>query len=134
MTNINTNLTNLTKLNTNINTTTAQPTSPTSTSPAEARLLRLYGPIGTPARRFAANLKSERKYFDSGDYALSKAGRGDGVDLGAVGVLHPLPEMIPHPQPVRKQSMSCTGETGAQGQGLTGVQRRKSSLSGFNVV
>ncbi|KAK0657988.1 hypothetical protein B0T16DRAFT_70902 [Cercophora newfieldiana] len=79
--------------------------SPSPTSPSShdqettARLLHRYG-LGTlpsPPRRFAHHLKSERKYFDSGDYALSKAGRGDGVDLGAVGVLHPEPEGIPHP-------------------------------------
>jgi hypothetical protein len=115
----------------NINTTqpttptTPLSTSPASTSPTDSRLLRLYGHLPTPPRRFAAHLKSERKYFDSGDYALSKAGRGDGVDLGAVGVLHPAPEMIPHPHPTRP---SQAGETGAQGQGLMGMQRRKSSL------
>ncbi len=44
---------------------------------------------------FAKHLK-ERKYFDSGDYAMSKAGKGDSVDTGAVGSQHPVPENIPH--------------------------------------
>ncbi|KAJ2159153.1 hypothetical protein GGF46_003241 [Coemansia sp. RSA 552] len=34
----------------------------------------------------------ERKYFDSGDYALSKAGKG----VDAVGADHPSPDSIPH--------------------------------------
>lgn len=38
----------------------------------------------------------ERKYFDSGDYALSKAGKASSVDTGSVGSEHPLPENIPH--------------------------------------
>lgn len=61
----------------------------------------MYNLSNLPAhpRRFATHLRSERKYFDSGDYALSKAGRGDGVDLGAVGSEHPAPERIPHPNP-----------------------------------
>jgi hypothetical protein len=43
----------------------------------------------------AKHLK-ERKYFDSGDYALSKAGKASSVDTGSVGSQHPLPENIPH--------------------------------------
>jgi hypothetical protein len=43
----------------------------------------------------AKHLK-ERKYFDSGDYALSKAGKASSVDTGSVGSEHPLPENIPH--------------------------------------
>jgi hypothetical protein len=35
-----------------------------------------------------------RKYFDSGDYALSQAGKGSGV-----GTQHPSPENIPHSNP-----------------------------------
>jgi hypothetical protein len=44
---------------------------------------------------FQKHLK-ERKYFDSGDYAMSKAGKGDSVDAGSVGSQHPVPENIPH--------------------------------------
>ncbi|KAJ1672919.1 hypothetical protein EV182_006233 [Spiromyces aspiralis] len=36
--------------------------------------------------------KQGRKYFDSGDYAMSKAGKTDGT----VGDKHPSPENIPH--------------------------------------
>ncbi|KAK0631324.1 hypothetical protein B0T14DRAFT_559137 [Immersiella caudata] len=105
-----------------INTT---PVSPTNSNPLSPdRLLRLYGRLPTtPPRRFAAHLKSERKYFDSGDYAISKAGRGDGVNLGTVGVLHPTPEMIPHPLAAQ------SGVVGNDGEQMGGkMQRRKSSL------
>jgi hypothetical protein len=37
----------------------------------------------------------QRKYFDSGDYALSKAGKEATVGSG-----HPQPENIPHSIPV----------------------------------
>ena len=38
----------------------------------------------------------ERKYFDSGDYALSKAGKASDVGVTNIGSQHPLPENIPH--------------------------------------
>jgi hypothetical protein len=66
-----------------------------SLSPEEQRLFRLYGKLPSRSDHFAKHLK-DRKYFDSGDYAMSKAGKGDGVDAGAVGSEHPVPENIPH--------------------------------------
>lgn len=66
-----------------------------SLTPEEQRLFRLYGKLPSRSDHFAKHLK-DRKYFDSGDYAMSKAGKGDGVDAGAVGSQHPLPENIPH--------------------------------------
>ncbi|KAF9085693.1 hypothetical protein BGX27_003389 [Mortierella sp. AM989] len=41
------------------------------------------------------NVSQERKYFDSGDYALSKAGK----TTTPVGSQHPQPENIPHSNP-----------------------------------
>lgn len=38
----------------------------------------------------------ERKYFDSGDYALSKAGKASDTGVTQVGREHPVPENIPH--------------------------------------
>lgn len=38
----------------------------------------------------------ERKYFDSGDYALSKAGKASDVGVTQIGREHPNPESIPH--------------------------------------
>lgn len=66
-----------------------------SLSPEEQRLFRLYGKLPSRTDRLAKHLK-ERKYFDSGDYALSKAGKANSVDTGAVGSEHPVPENIPH--------------------------------------
>ncbi|CZS90350.1 related to cAMP-regulated phosphoprotein family protein Igo1, putative [Rhynchosporium agropyri] len=66
-----------------------------SLSPDEQRLFRLYGKLPSKSDHLAKHLK-ERKYFDSGDYALSKAGKASEVDTGSVGSQHPLPENIPH--------------------------------------
>lgn len=41
-------------------------------------------------------MSQERKYFDSGDYALSKAGKASDVGVTQVGREHPVPENIPH--------------------------------------
>jgi hypothetical protein len=59
-----------------------------------------------------------RKYFDSGDYALSKVGRVAGSE---VGNQHPSPEKIPHSVP---QGI----EAGAVGSGAH-VQAGKSPVS-----
>ncbi|KAK8084815.1 hypothetical protein PG997_006086 [Apiospora hydei] len=66
-----------------------------SLSPDEQRLFRLYGKLPSKSDHFAKHLK-DRKYFDSGDYAMSKAGKGDSVDTGSVGTQHPTPENVPH--------------------------------------
>jgi len=57
----------------------------------EKKLFRLYGKLPTGKDILSHKLK-ERKYFDSGDYALSKAGKTS----APVGVQHPSPETIPH--------------------------------------
>ncbi len=41
-------------------------------------------------------LHQERKYFDSGDYALSKAGKASDAGVTQIGSQHPNPENIPH--------------------------------------
>ncbi|KAI9104737.1 camp-regulated phosphoprotein/endosulfine conserved region-domain-containing protein [Phlyctochytrium arcticum] len=38
----------------------------------------------------------DRKYFDSGDYAMSKAGKSSSDEVGSQ---HPSPERIPHSVP-----------------------------------
>ncbi|CAG8499781.1 361_t:CDS:2 [Scutellospora calospora] len=57
----------------------------------EKKMFRLYGKLPTGKDLLSHKLK-ERKYFDSGDYALSKAGKTQ----GPVGVQHPSPDNIPH--------------------------------------
>ncbi|KAJ5880578.1 mRNA stability protein [Penicillium subrubescens] len=66
-----------------------------SMSPEEQRLLRLYGKMPTKKDLLQNKLK-ERKYFDSGDYALSKAGKASDVGVTSIGSRHPVPENIPH--------------------------------------
>ncbi|ORY64928.1 uncharacterized protein BCR38DRAFT_322004, partial [Pseudomassariella vexata] len=61
----------------------------------EDQLKKLYGDKA-PLKQFHDKRLKTRTYFDSGDYALAKAGKGDGVDAGAVGSQHPVPEDIPH--------------------------------------
>ncbi|CAH0059148.1 unnamed protein product [Clonostachys solani] len=86
-------------------------------SPEEQRLFRLYGKLPSRSDHFAKHLK-DRKYFDSGDYAMSKAGKGDGVDAGAVGSQHPVPENIPHlSSPINNSNTSSTIANGASANG-----------------
>lgn len=66
-----------------------------SLSPEEQRLLRLYGKMPNKKDVLQNKLK-ERKYFDSGDYALSKAGKASDVGVTNIGSQHPVPENIPH--------------------------------------
>jgi hypothetical protein len=42
----------------------------------------------------------ERKYFDSGDYALSKAGKASDTGVTSIGTEHPTADAIPHMSPL----------------------------------
>ncbi|KAF7571973.1 Endosulfine domain containing protein [Pyrenophora tritici-repentis] len=53
-------------------------------SEQEAKLFRLYGKLPNKKDLLQNKLK-ERKYFDSGDYALSKAGKAGDVGVTQVG-------------------------------------------------
>ncbi|KAJ2493547.1 hypothetical protein IWW37_000413 [Coemansia sp. RSA 2050] len=53
----------------------------------------------------------ERKYFDSGDYALSQAGK----TVEAVGQQHPSPESIPHQQVAAAQVPPLAGSPSSIG-------------------
>lgn len=66
-----------------------------SMSPDEQRLFRLYGKLPSKSDHLSKQFK-DRKYFDSGDYALTKAGKASSLDTGCVGSEHPVPEKIPH--------------------------------------
>ncbi|KAL9115432.1 MAG: hypothetical protein Q9227_000753 [Pyrenula ochraceoflavens] len=68
-----------------------------SLSPDEQRLFRLYGRLPNKKDLLQNKLKGqERKYFDSGDYALSKAGKASDSGVTTIGSEHPQPENIPH--------------------------------------
>ncbi|KAI9706275.1 MAG: hypothetical protein M1820_004850 [Bogoriella megaspora] len=63
----------------------------------EQKLFRLYGKLPNKKDLLQNKLKGqERKYFDSGDYALSKAGKASDVGVTSIGREHPSPETIPH--------------------------------------
>ncbi|KAJ3344764.1 hypothetical protein HDU83_004758 [Entophlyctis luteolus] len=72
------------------------------------------------------DLAGDRKYFDSGDYALSQAGKSSPKDVGSQ---HPSPERIPHSNPTAKETAtvpvgkesSLINETAAVGGGATGA-------------
>lgn len=58
----------------------------------------MYGKLPNKKDLLQNKLK-ERKYFDSGDYALSKAGKSDTGLVGGLGREHPSPQTIPHLTP-----------------------------------
>ncbi|KIK88800.1 hypothetical protein PAXRUDRAFT_831799 [Paxillus rubicundulus Ve08.2h10] len=58
----------------------------------ELKLFRLYGKLPTH-KNVLTKMQKDRKYFDSGDYALSKAGV---APQNTVGTAIPNPENIPH--------------------------------------
>jgi len=65
----------------------------------EQKLKRLYGKLPSKKNILGHKLQ-ERKYFDSGDYALSKAGKTPADAIGGttpqIGSKFPSPESIPH--------------------------------------
>lgn len=88
----------------------------------EKKLFALYGkPPGPSLLRF-----KERKYFDSGDYALSKAGRAPQT---VVGTVIPCPENIPHassPPTPSTQSESMDKEEMEQRSGSSEPEEKRS--------
>ncbi|KAI9488508.1 camp-regulated phosphoprotein/endosulfine conserved region-domain-containing protein [Zychaea mexicana] len=73
----------------------------------ERKLFRMYGKLPDRKDLLGHKLK-ERKYFDSGDYALSKAGKEPEV---AIGSEHPSPDTIPHSNPNSSSSSSPVKES-----------------------
>ncbi|KAF9454851.1 Endosulfine-domain-containing protein [Macrolepiota fuliginosa MF-IS2] len=61
-------------------------------TPQEQQLFAKYGKLPTH-KNILMKMQKERKYFDSGDYALSKAGV---TPQSTVGTAIPNPENIPH--------------------------------------
>jgi hypothetical protein len=95
-------------------------------SEQEAKLFRLYGKLPNKKDLLQNKLKvcsiicaslgsspltasQERKYFDSGDYALSKAGKAGDVGVTQVGREHPNPEKIPHIAPATPTGQNGNG-------------------------
>ncbi|WPG98574.1 Hypothetical protein R9X50_00136600 [Acrodontium crateriforme] len=80
-----------------------------SLSEEEQKLFRLYGKLPNKKDLLQNKLK-ERKYFDSGDYALSKAGKSDAGLVGGLGREHPSPNTIPHLTQQQSQNSSSSTE------------------------
>ncbi|KAG6820172.1 hypothetical protein H0H93_004303 [Arthromyces matolae] len=74
-------------------------------SPDEERLSKKYGGKLPPNKHILMKTK-DRKYFDSGDYALSKAGVAPQT---TVGTAIPNPENIPHATPTNGHSNNGQG-------------------------
>ncbi|KAI0250779.1 Endosulfine-domain-containing protein [Lactifluus subvellereus] len=70
----------------------------------EQKLFRLYGKLPTH-KNILTKVQRDRKYFDSGDYAMSKAGVGS---QNAVGTAIPNPENIPHASSHATQLLSSS--------------------------
>jgi hypothetical protein len=66
----------------------------------------------------ALTYNQERKYFDSGDYALSKAGKASDTGVTTIGTEHPKAEEIPHTSPLMhtlSRNDSISSSTGSAG-------------------
>jgi len=78
----------------------------------EKKLFRLYGKLPTH-KNVLTKVQKDRKYFDSGDYALSKAGV---TPQAAVGTAIPHPENIPHVTPSPHPNIHAPLSTSPTGQ------------------
>ncbi|KKY25722.1 putative camp-regulated phosphoprotein family protein igo1 [Phaeomoniella chlamydospora] len=95
-----------------------------SLSADEQRLFRLYGKLPNKSDLLQNKLK-ERKYFDSGDYALSKAGKASDTGVTIIGSEHPQPGHIPH---LSANSPPNNGASGSPGtEGIPNLHHRGSS-------
>jgi len=87
-----------------------------SLSSDEQRLFRLYGKLPNKKDLLQNKLK-ERKYFDSGDYALSKAGKASDSGMTNIGTEHPSADSIPHMSPLTQQLTNSGGNSEGAGYG-----------------
>jgi len=87
----------------------------------EQKLFRLYGKLPNKKEILQKKLE-DRKYFDSGDYALSKAGKASEGGVTNIGSQHPLPENIPHhlSSPTHSATGGISVNTGGTGLHLPG--------------
>ncbi|KXL41397.1 hypothetical protein M433DRAFT_131558 [Acidomyces richmondensis BFW] len=92
----------------------------------EQKVFRLYGKLPNKKDLLQKKLQ-ERKYFDSGDYAMSKAGKSDAGLVGGLGKEHPSPDTIPHLS--QAQSHGSTSSTSSNPGSSSGGAER-GSISG----
>lgn len=96
----------------------------------EQKLFRLYGKLPNKKDMLQKKLQ-ERKYFDSGDYAMSKAGKSDAGLVGGLGKEHPSPETIPHLSQAQSHT-SASNATSTPGVGGSGERGSISGPSGLH--
>ncbi|KAH7394771.1 hypothetical protein BKA66DRAFT_455781 [Pyrenochaeta sp. MPI-SDFR-AT-0127] len=88
------------------------------------RLLRRYGKL--PAKGDLLNRQLERrKYFDSGDFALSQAHRASDIGHIRTGTEHPHHESISHPSSAVPAGSNIKGDSIKQGKGVKGRYEAK---------
>ncbi|CED84452.1 Regulator of ATP-sensitive K channels Alpha-endosulfine/ARPP-19 and related cAMP-regulated phosphoproteins [Phaffia rhodozyma] len=105
----------------------------------EKKLFQLYGKLPSKKSNPLSRMQ-ERKYFDSGDYAMSKAGTMAGNPV-QVGTAIPKPETIPHASPppssgsvpTLSSSPSKDSSMGSMGSIFEGQHTRRLSSSLSNV-
>jgi hypothetical protein len=100
-------------------------------SPQEQKIYKLYGKLPTRQQILKNKLNtSERKFFDSGDYALNKAGFKDDVGTGGVSNRHLTPGEILR---INRGSVSSAGTAGPAGRRLSvssGLERESTQDEG----
>ncbi|KAK4463214.1 hypothetical protein QBC42DRAFT_266213 [Cladorrhinum samala] len=95
----------------------------------DKRLLHLYGKIPTTGH-LSHHQPEERKYFDSGDFALSQARQPSNIGAVETGSKHPLREDISRPSCPVPNSSNVESDANQQLQGGKNatVARRVSHL------
>ncbi|OAL45114.1 camp-regulated phospho protein family protein Igo1, partial [Pyrenochaeta sp. DS3sAY3a] len=95
-------------------------------SEQDVRLLRRYGKL--PAREDLLDHQLERrKYFDSGDFALSVAHRVSDIGHIQTGTQHPLRKDISHPSSPVPASSNIKDDSGEQEKGVKEGHKAKES-------
>ncbi|WVN85738.1 uncharacterized protein L203_100889 [Cryptococcus depauperatus CBS 7841] len=75
-------------------------------SEQDQKAFKLYGKV--PGKNLLTKMQKDRKYFDSGDYMMSKAG----ITTAPPGTKHPTPEAVPHASPPGPQGYLSSSPTG----------------------
>ncbi|KAH7025187.1 uncharacterized protein B0I36DRAFT_332629 [Microdochium trichocladiopsis] len=96
----------------------------------DERLLNLYGKIPTRGDLLHHQLEG-RKYFDSGDFALSQAHKCSNIGAVNTGSEHPFRKSISHPLSPVPTSSNVDNDANQQLQGemTTGESRSASNLN-----
>ncbi|KAL1411643.1 hypothetical protein Q8F55_002607 [Vanrija albida] len=91
-------------------------------SEQDQKAFKLYGKV--PGKNLLSKMQKERKYFDSGDYMMSKAGVSPPQPLGTA---IPTPEGLPHASPPSNGHLSSSPTGQPIPFPLGGMDRRASA-------